>query len=127
MDVGHVMRAIKRMRKDRCSTDTKKIMERNQACSLFIHVLNKDVISVVRSYLLRKPQITNEPHINYIEGCDRQMDTFMTVPQVDVVRNVLVLAKAMKSYPLDSFDALEFLSVWQYGCGTCDACKKAKR
>lgn len=98
------------------------IMEKNQACAAFMHVLSLDIIKCIRSFLFVNPN----PRIIYVEGCERQMDCFMTVPQIDINNNMVVLAKAMMHYALDSKEGMDFLQVWQHGCGTCDACKKAK-
>jgi hypothetical protein len=103
-------------------TETHNFMERNQACVLFIHVLNKDIISIVRSYLKIPVRFPLPKKVTW--GCDLQVSCVEEWAYEDIEIHTLVLRRSKRSYPMRSDAAKKFLHDIQYGCGTCDACKK---
>jgi hypothetical protein len=98
----------------------KKIMERNQACSLFLYALNKDIISVIRSYM-KRPFRYLKP-IRIVEGCRDQMQAIKENAYEDLDEECIVLFVSNIKVRLYGSTAKQFRRELQYGCGKCEAC-----
>lgn len=96
------------------------IMERNQACSLFIYYLNKDIIAIVRSYMKRPFKYLHPRRI--VEGCRDQMQAIAENAYEDLDEECIVLFVSNIRVRMHGHSAEQFLRDLLYGCGKCEAC-----
>ena len=97
-------------------------MERNQACSLFLYVLNKDVISVVRSYM-RRPVKYLQP-TNSLDACRHHQAAKRERWYMDKKAGTLHLLSSGLTLIIGSEMANKFMLDLEYECKVvgCDAC-----
>lgn len=100
--------------------DDHNIMERNQACGLFLYVLNKDIICIVRSYT-KRPFKYLRP-ITVVKGCVDQMQAMKENAYEDLDEGCIVLFVSNIRIRMHGHSAEQFLKDLQYGCGVCEAC-----
>ena len=105
--------------------DDHNIMERNQACSLFLYALTKDIISVVRSYMKRPFRYLHP--IRIVEGCRDQMQAIKENAYEDLDEECIVLFVSNIRVRMHGHAAEQFSSDLLYGCGECEACLDPKR
>lgn len=102
---------------------TNNTMERNQACSLFIHVLNKDILYIIRSYMM--PKIEYFRPTNSRDACRHHQAAKRERWSMDKKAGTLHLLSSGLTLMIGSEMANKFMMDLEYECKVvrCENCR----